>query len=212
MFQLDASRRDAHARDRVRVLDAERQRDSPSKRRRRHRLQPSRGKPQFPFAFRSRDRARRALTTAPPYLRDDGEGTRVALLRRRERGVAFALFSRRRRARGRGMMRAPIQDDVAVANARGDVFHGRPVRGVPRDRRREGSSRREDSLGDGVERAPRRLRRRGNANGHGRVFARRRRGNRAGAPRRDDGGRRGHRADRDRGAGAGCRAVATICP
>ena len=72
------------------------------RRRRRHRLQPSRGKPQFPFAFRSRDRARRALTTAPPYLRDDGEGTRVALLRRRERGVAFALFSRRAASRFAG--------------------------------------------------------------------------------------------------------------
>ena len=212
VFQLDASRREAHAFDRVRVLDAERQRDPPSKRRHRHRLQTSRGKPQFPFPvpFRARARPRpraRRRSLPAPHLGDDGEGVHVDLLRRRERGVEFALFSRRRRRGGRGMVRASVQDDVAVANLRGDVLHGRPVRHVQRQRRREGSTRREDGFGDGVERAFRGLKRRGKTNGHGRVLRRRRHRDDAGAARRDGGGGRRHRADRDRGEGAGAARV-----
>ena len=212
VFQLDASRRDAHARDRVRASTPDARHASP--------VEPSppdiasnprEGSP-LPFAGRA-TKARRALTTAPPYLRDDGEGTRVALLRRRERGVAFALFSRRAVAlAGAWMMRAP----TTRRRRRRERARTRLPR-ASRPRRTTRSAARGIVATRGQPWRRRRARpaafaRRGNANGGGRVFARRRRGDRAGASRRDDGGRRGHRADRDRGAGAGCRAVATICP
>ena len=198
---------DAHARDRVRVLDAERQRDSPSTSPSTRASNLARGPP-VTFAFRSRDRLQPRAHPPRRRIFATTAKERPALLRRRERGVAFALFRAAVARRQRDDARADTRRRRRRERARGRLPQASRPRRTTRSAAR-GSSRRE--AWRRVERA-RAVGARGLTDAS--ASSRRRRGNRAGASRRDDGGRCEHArtviAARARGVARSRRSVAHL--